>query len=103
MRKKSAKTKMNASKNTVKNVTAQILAAETDHRRSVRSAGIGEQRNDAFRCKLDRDRSKHAKACGEHHRIAQRLNGPPGLPAPIFCAPKAETVDSIEEGTKREN
>ena len=67
---------MNASKNTVKNVTTQILAAETDHRRSVRSAGIGEQRNDAFRCKLDRDRNKHAKACGEHHRIAQRLNGP---------------------------
>lgn len=67
---------MNASKNTVKNVTTQILAAEKDHRRSVRSAGIGEQRNDAFRCKLNRDRSKHAKACGEHHRIAQRLNGP---------------------------
>ena len=67
---------MNASKNTVKNVTTQILAAETDHRRSVRSAGISEQRNDAFRCKLDRDRSKHAKACGEHHRIAQRLNSP---------------------------
>ena len=50
MRKKAAKTKMNASKNTVKNVTTQILAAEKDHRRSVRSAGIGEQRNDAFRC-----------------------------------------------------
>ena len=87
---------MNASKKYSQKCNRADTGRRNGYHRSVRSAGIGEQRNDAFRCKLDRDRSKHAKACGEHHRIAQRLNGPPGLPAPIFCAPKAETVDSIE-------
>ena len=71
-----AEAEVDPGENGIPNVAAQIAAAKPHHIRAVRGSRIREQSDDGVRL---------ARA---------------GLSAPIFCAPSAETVESIDEGTR---
>ena len=90
-----AEAEVDAREDAVDDVAADVLCSQQDYRRIG-----GEQADDGARRQFHHNRYDDAVDDGDRGGVSQCLVARSILPAPMFCAETADTVASMDDGTR---